>query len=113
MLKRISVADLRLGMHLHALDGSWLAHPFWRTKFVLAEPADLAAVQGSGVGHCWIDPEKGLDVAAAPPTPAPAKALVAHPPAVARASVAEASAASVVTPPKDAPVPPPSVSFEE
>jgi HD-GYP domain-containing protein (c-di-GMP phosphodiesterase class II) len=110
MLKRISVADLRLGMHLHALDGSWLAHPFWRTKFVLSDPADLAAVQGSGVGHCWIDPEKGLDVSVAQ---APAKALAAHPPAVARVPVAEVSPPNVVTPPKDTPVPPPSTSFEE
>jgi len=66
MLKKIDVTDLRLGMHLHALEGSWLAHPFWRTKFVVADEADLHAVRGSGVRECWIDPAKGFDVALAP-----------------------------------------------
>ena len=68
MLKKIAVSDLRQGMHLHALDGSWLAHPFWRSKFVLTDDADLQAVIGSGVSHCWIDASKGLDVG----VPAPA-----------------------------------------
>ncbi|OYU73985.1 MAG: hypothetical protein CFE45_35900, partial [Burkholderiales bacterium PBB5] len=27
-LKQIPVAQVRLGMHLHALDGDWMAHPF-------------------------------------------------------------------------------------
>jgi HD-GYP domain-containing protein (c-di-GMP phosphodiesterase class II) len=105
MLKRITVADLRLGMHLHALDGSWLAHPFWRTKFVLADPADLSAVQGSGVSHCWIDPDKGLDVAGVQP-------VDVEPTAVALPK-ADAPPASVVVPPSDAAIPPPSVSFED
>jgi len=67
MLKKIAVSNLRLGMHLHALEGPWLAHPFWRTKFVLADDADLRAVLGSGVRECWIDSAKGLDVASAAP----------------------------------------------
>lgn len=64
MLKKITVTDLRLGMHLHALEGSWLAHPFWRSKFVLTDAADLDAVRAGG-GHCWIDTSKGLDVGGA------------------------------------------------
>jgi putative nucleotidyltransferase with HDIG domain len=93
MLKKIPVADLRLGMHLHALDGSWLAHPFWRTKFVLEDVADVQAVQRSGLEHCWIDPEKGLDVAVAAPAPAQVTAASA-PPAVARAARAPAPSAA-------------------
>jgi HD-GYP domain-containing protein (c-di-GMP phosphodiesterase class II) len=69
-------------MHLHALDGSWLAHPFWRTKFVLEDVADLQAVQGSGVEHCWIDPDKGLDVAVATPVHAPVAPASTPAPAV-------------------------------
>jgi len=65
MLKKIAVTDLRMGMHLHALDGAWLDHPFWRNKFLLTDDADLRAVLGSGVRHCWIDAAKGLDVAIA------------------------------------------------
>jgi HD-GYP domain-containing protein (c-di-GMP phosphodiesterase class II) len=106
MLKRITVADLRLGMHLHALDGSWLAHPFWRTKFVLTDASDLSAVQGSGLSHCWIDPDKGLDVAAAEQTAAVAPGMAAQP-------KVDIPLASVVTPPQDVAVPPPSVSFED
>ncbi len=67
MLKKIHVSALGLGMHLHALEGPWLAHPFWRTKFVLTDEADLRAVLGSGVAECWIDSAKGLDVDVAAP----------------------------------------------
>ena len=56
-------------MHLHALDGAWLAHPFWRTKFVLTDAADLKALRDSGVAQCWIDTAKGV-APAAPPEPA-------------------------------------------
>ena len=106
MLKKIPVNDLTLGMHLHALEGPWLAHPFWRSKFLIADSTDLGAVRGSGVSHCWIDPDKGLDVSAP---------SVAHAPATRRAPAAPAIA---ISPPAgtavagDA-VPPPSASFEE
>jgi HD-GYP domain-containing protein (c-di-GMP phosphodiesterase class II) len=62
MLKKIPVTNLRLGMHLHALEGSWISHPFWRTRFVLTDAADLAAIRGCGVRECWIDTALGLDV---------------------------------------------------
>ena len=72
MLKKITVFQLRLGMHLHALEGAWLDHPFWKTKFVLSDPADLERLRTSGVGECWIDTAKGLDVGVAVDTTAPA-----------------------------------------
>lgn len=71
MLKKIPIQQLRLGMHLHALEGSWLDHPFWKTKFVLRDQGDLDKVMASGVQACWIDNSKGLDVGA---EPEPAKA---------------------------------------
>ena len=55
MLKKIPVSELKLGMHLHELCGAWLAHPFWKSKFVLEDPADLAKLRDSGVTHCRID----------------------------------------------------------
>lgn len=64
MLKKISVDHLRLGMHLHAFCGSWLDHPFWRTKFVITDPKDLSLVRESAITEVWIDAAKGLDVAA-------------------------------------------------
>ncbi len=54
---------MRLGMHLHELCGAWLDHPFWKTKFVLRDSADLSKLQDSGIQECWIDVSKGLDVA--------------------------------------------------
>ncbi len=62
MLKKIPVDDLRLGMHLHAMCGAWLDHPFWRTKFILDDPADLDKLRASSVKEVWIDVAKGCDV---------------------------------------------------
>ncbi|MBC8056357.1 MAG: HD-GYP domain-containing protein, partial [Rhizobiales bacterium] len=109
MLKKISVADLRLGMHLHALEGPWLAHPFWRSKFVLADDTDLKAVLGSGVSHCWIDSAKGLDVG---PVTTPVGAFVtASSGAVERALTQPAPLLDM--PGSDDAVPAPSASFED
>ena len=94
MLKKIAVTQLRLGMHLHALEGAWLNHPFWKTKFVLKDPVDLERLRGSGVTECWIDASKGLDVEVPdgvaprrdmPQRPAPAQS---PPPAVAAGGAA-------------------------
>jgi HD-GYP domain-containing protein (c-di-GMP phosphodiesterase class II) len=108
MLKKIDVADLRVGMHLHALEGSWLAHPFWRTKFVLTDEADVLAVRGSGLSECWIDSSKGLDVAVVAPT-APA----APPPADRAEPVLTRTAPPSASPKADDAVPAPSASFED
>jgi HD-GYP domain-containing protein (c-di-GMP phosphodiesterase class II) len=70
-LKKIAVAQLRLGMHLHALEGDWLTHPFWKTRFVLKDPADLQRLVDSPVRECWIDTARGLDVAEPAPAPVP------------------------------------------
>jgi HD-GYP domain-containing protein (c-di-GMP phosphodiesterase class II) len=103
MLKKIPVTALRLGMHLHALEGSWLAHPFWRTKFVLTDEADLRALRESGLTQCWIDSSKGLDVAAMPESAPLTETL---PASAAPAGKPEPEPARVA-------VPPPSVSFED
>ncbi len=64
MLKKIAITELRLGMHVHELCGPWLDHPFWRTKFLLTDPDDIARLLASGITECLIDNAKGLDVAA-------------------------------------------------
>ncbi|WP_457391714.1 HD-GYP domain-containing protein [Roseateles sp. P5_E1] len=83
MLKKISTSDVRLGMYLQAMEGAWLSHPFWKTKFVLADAADLAALQASGVSAVWIDVSKGGDVAAPAPIAAVTVASPPTPPATA------------------------------
>jgi len=100
MLKKISVDQVRLGMHLHALEGAWIDHPFWKTRFVISDAADLRKLRESSVREVWIDAAKGLDVAlpeatlarpaapAPPPdAPVPARTVPAPPPA--RASMAD------------------------
>ncbi|MGY4533993.1 putative nucleotidyltransferase with HDIG domain [Pseudomonas sp. TE3786] len=62
MLKRIAVTDLCLGMFIHEFCGSWMEHPFWKTKFLLSAAKDLQRILDSGIEEVWIDPDKGLDV---------------------------------------------------
>lgn len=62
MLKRIPVTDVRLGMFIHKVEGSWLKHPFWRTKFLLTDANLLAELRSSDVDGVLIDVTKGADV---------------------------------------------------
>ncbi len=64
MLKRIHVEHVQLGMHIQSFCGSWMDHPFWRSKFVLNDPKDLHAIRSSAVREVWIDTDKGIDVPA-------------------------------------------------
>jgi len=63
MLKRIHVKHLMLGMYIHEFCGSWMEHPFWRTKFVLTDSKDLARIRATTIKEVWIDVARGLDVA--------------------------------------------------
>jgi HD-GYP domain-containing protein (c-di-GMP phosphodiesterase class II) len=62
MLKKISVEQLSIGMHLKEFCGSWMEHPFWRTGFVLADSKDIESILASSIKEVWIDVGKGLDV---------------------------------------------------
>lgn len=72
MLKKIRIDQLRLGMHVHKLEGRWIDHPFWKTRFVLDDPRDLNRLRDSGLAEVWIDPALGLDVVAPSPDTEPA-----------------------------------------
>ena len=63
MLKRISVHQLTLGMHLKEFCGSWMDHPFWRSAFVVTDPKDIVSIRASSIKEVWIDVSKGLDLA--------------------------------------------------
>lgn len=63
MLKRIAVADLRLGMYINEFCGSWMDHPFWKARFVLNSEKDLQRIRDTAITELWIDISKGLDVA--------------------------------------------------
>ena len=62
MLKRITIQDLRLGMYIQELCGSWMEHPFWRARFLLTQQNDLKTLLASGIQEVWIDTGKGLDL---------------------------------------------------
>lgn len=59
MIRRIEKEEVRLGMFVHGLDGSWFKHPFWRSKFLLENPEDLEAIRTSDIAGVFIDEAKG------------------------------------------------------
>jgi putative nucleotidyltransferase with HDIG domain len=61
VLKRIAVSELRVGMYIDELCGSWMEHPFWRTRFALKDTEDVRRLIESGIREAWIDTDKGLD----------------------------------------------------
>lgn len=62
MLKRIRIDQVRKGMHIHDLCGSWMEHPFWKTNFALNSDKDLVRLHDSSIRELWIDTARGLDV---------------------------------------------------
>jgi putative nucleotidyltransferase with HDIG domain len=62
MLKKIRVRDVRSGMFIHEICGSWMDHPFWKKAFLLSADEDLNALKTCGIQEIWIDTEKGLDI---------------------------------------------------
>lgn len=115
MLKRIPIQQVKLGMFLQSLEGSWLSHPFWKTKFVLDSPADLEALRASGVTAVWVDASKGDDVEApeADALPTPLRSATRAPPAEARRLGPAAPAARAAPEPAPAPPAPPTLRFQD
>lgn len=62
MLKQIAVSDVTLGMYIHELCGPWLAHPFWKSRFLLDAESDLQRLRDSAVTQVLIDTSKGSDI---------------------------------------------------
>lgn len=60
--KWIDISELTLGMFIIKLGGSYMDHPFWRSRFLLTRKEDLSLLQVSGVNRVCIDVEKGGDV---------------------------------------------------
>lgn len=75
MLKKISVRQLRTGMYIQEVCGSWMDHPFWRSSFMLSTDKQLAQLQAGAVKQVVIDTRKGLDVLADPAAPPPGEAV--------------------------------------
>ncbi|MBL8380297.1 MAG: HD-GYP domain-containing protein [Burkholderiales bacterium] len=82
MQKSIPVQALRPGMFVERLPGSWIDHPFWRSRFVLESEEDRQTIIQTGIAEVWIDTSKGLDVDE--PAPAAEDQELAPAPAVAQ-----------------------------
>lgn len=74
MLLKIDQSEAELGMFIHKLEGNWISHPFWKTQFVLNDPAQLELLRGSDIEAVIIDTERGVSPAGAEPAPRPATA---------------------------------------
>jgi putative nucleotidyltransferase with HDIG domain len=59
MARQIDISDLKVGMYITKLGGSWTKHPFWRSSFLLTDPNDLALIKQAGIKEVWIDETKG------------------------------------------------------
>jgi HD-GYP domain-containing protein (c-di-GMP phosphodiesterase class II) len=62
VIKKIPVSRRRLGMYVHEFCGSWMDHPFWRSKFTLHTEVELRRIASGGIKELWIDTDKGVDV---------------------------------------------------
>jgi len=102
MLKRIPTAEVKIGMFLQSMEGPWLSHPFWKTKFVIRDASDVEALHRSGVPAVWIDVSKGSDVGHEEPAPVMAEAAQ-----TADVNVAVAAQAPAQVPAAPEPAPPP------
>ena len=75
MLRRVPLPLLRPGMFLHAIEGSWLSHPFWRRRFLLRSDGEIAALRDAGIAFVTIDTARGL----APIDDEPAPIIITEP----------------------------------
>lgn len=100
MLKKIAIEQVALGMHVHAVCGSWFDNPFWSNSFVVESALDLAKLQGGRVRQVWIDTSKGADLGAPLAADHADHAAPAAPPGV---DVAPAAAPAIDA--RSAPVP--------
>ena len=49
MLKRIKVSEVRTGMYVKEMVGSWLSHPFWKSSFTVEGREMVTRLRESGV----------------------------------------------------------------
>jgi putative nucleotidyltransferase with HDIG domain len=66
MRKKIPISQVREGMFIESVEGPWLEHSLWKTRFLIKDEETLAKVRQCGAAECWIDVSQGSDVAAAP-----------------------------------------------
>ncbi len=62
MIKKISVAELKIGMFIHSLGVNWLAHNFITSSFLIENMEILQKLRATKIKEVLIDTEKGADI---------------------------------------------------
>ncbi|MET0984050.1 MAG: HD-GYP domain-containing protein [Steroidobacteraceae bacterium] len=62
MLKKIAITEVETGMFIHAIEGRWLEHSLWKSRFLVKDQKTLDHVRTCGATECWIDVAQGKDV---------------------------------------------------
>lgn len=70
-------------MFIHKLEGSWLKHPFWKTRFVITDPEKLIDLREAEIDAVVIDITKGCDVTAPAPAATQPASIMKTPPSAA------------------------------
>jgi len=60
MIQRISPDQARLGMFVTSVGGSWLSHPFWRSRFKLTSQREVDRLRTSSAEFVEIDTDLGF-----------------------------------------------------
>jgi putative nucleotidyltransferase with HDIG domain len=66
MIKKVPIAELKLGMFIQDLNCGWMDHSFLRNSFMLRKEEDLEKLQQSGITDVYIDTVRGIDSSNAP-----------------------------------------------
>ena len=91
MRKKIAISQVRTGMFVDSVDGPWLKHSLWKTRFLIKDDETLARVRTCGAAECWIDVAEGADVAPSTPIVQPRASVTPIPAAkrIVRTSMAD------------------------
>lgn len=66
MIKKISIAQLKVGMFVSDFNAGWLEHPFVLNSMLMESEVHLQKVRKAGIRELYIDTDKGMDVGDAP-----------------------------------------------
>lgn len=59
ILKQIVTEDLKVGMYIQKLGGSWMQHPFLKNSFLITKQEQINKIHEAGIKTVWIDETKG------------------------------------------------------
>lgn len=66
MLRKIRTSQLEVGMFIHSMEGSWFDHPFWRSRFLVSDPAQIEQIVSCDVARVTIDESRGKKLLLSP-----------------------------------------------